>query len=809
VSGNILTFGTSGPPEITEVHAMNADQSSVAVEANVNPSGFQSNYYFEWGPTAAYGSRTPASGFEPSVGSGNQPVRVSTQFSGLSPGATYHYRVVATNSVGRSVSPDHKLETLDACGLPDHRCLELVSPPDVGPVAAPGETSNEELPFQAAMRPGALIYSVINGLPGTTKGAAVLYEATRSAAGWSSAQYSPPILDRNQTVGNASKTAYTNGISSELGCGFVTTTQFLPGTDARARAILEAGGSNLYRRNPDGSYTLITELPPQNLRLAEELTEGLLLYEVFGFSEDCGKVVFSSPFRYPGVPAVRVTYPSVSETFLYEWNEGSIRSLAAVPGPGGTEVEVAPSSPSAGGPLILAGGPGTNGVSQDGARVFFTAERQIGSNLEEIGKQGVFVREGGEGGSTRDISQSTTSVPDRGAVFQYASDDGARVFFTANYGLTNAPSNGPANINCASGTPQKPEVPCDLYEYNLAKPTGERLTDLSATTDPGSPDGGEVLKVIGASADGSHVYFLARGQLVPGSGPTATENEAAHTVSVYGEQGGVIDFAGVVSEAEVGERASAHVSPDGRYLMYQTTADVTGYMSGGRGEVYLYDAGAPSGDQKIICVSCRQDGRHSLNPIERPPLGTIDRQNPFHPRMALVERDGEALVFFVSRDRLATGATEGVLSLYEWSHGQVFHIASEPPGLTGPPEEATRTLDSYITFAGASADGTDLYFAAPGKLTWEDPDEGKSVYDARIEGGRPEPAAAPSPCRPNEEGSCAGSGSALGAAVPSPSTQSFSGPGNSKQKKHHKKKHHKKKHHKKKHNANRDRRTGK
>ena len=56
----------------------------------------------------------------------------------------------------------------------------------------------------------------------------------------------------------------------------------------------------------------------------------------------------------------------------------------------------------------------------------------------------------------------------------------------------------------------------------------------------------------------------------------------------------------------------SRVSPNGRYLLFQTRANVTGYESGGSYEAYLYDANG--GSQGTTCVSCRQDGQPSVGP---------------------------------------------------------------------------------------------------------------------------------------------------------------------------------------------------
>ncbi len=757
INGTSVTKPNSfslGVPEITEVRARDASQSSVMLEAKVNPRGFLASYRFEWGPTATYGHRVPAD-IEPTAG-GVAPVLLAAELSGLEPGTIYHYRVVTANSQGPVMSPDHEAETLDSCGLPDQRCLELVSPRNVGPVAQAGLISDEELFFQAAQSSGLLAYNIANGLPDATKGAQVLYQASRGVDGWASTQVSPPILERNETKGPASRTAKTLGLSTDLSCGIVASNQLLS-PDPATRLVIEAGGSNLYRRNADGTYTAISSLAPENTDeiVGDEGIEGR--YGLAGFSRTCQKVVFSSSFRYPGVAGVMP-----GET-LYEWNEGTLRSAGFVPGTGG-EVAV---------PAIAGSGAAySNAVSEDGRRVFFTAERQLSSNPAEVGKTGVFVRENGT--VTRDLSLSETPTADEGAKYQYATPDGSRVFFVANAGLT------------VTASP----VGKDLYEYNLET---DELTDLTATTESG---GAQVAGVLGASRSGSTVYFAASGKLVPHKGSTLAENESAKTLSIYGETDGIVSYVGAARSDEItnglttvdAARLTSRVSADGRFLSFETRANVTGYVSGGVAEAYLYDADSGSS----VCLSCRQDGLPSISPPGNDPFSTtLEKGNRFHQRNWLTERGGKPVVFFTSFDQLAPGAVAGQANLYEWSHDQVFFVSTEPLGGTSVNQGVGRV---HIEFAGANQDGTDLYFTTPSSLTWEDGDDRWSMYDARVGGGFAQPPAGPGPCNTLAEGGCNGPASAPPPS-PAPGTSTFTGPGNKKHKKHqkHKKNHHKKK----------------
>lgn len=772
--GEELTFTTLGAPRFTELRARDADQSSVTIEAKVNPSGFGTSYHFEWGTSTAYGNEVPAE-YEPFIGSGTEPVLVKAKLKGLSPGTVYHYRLVATNKAGTASSSDQEAETLDSCGLPDGRCFEMVSPREPGQVASPGTAEgNLEMHFQAGDSAGLMAYIIEAGLPNSTSGSEVLYRSARETSGWNATQLSPPITSLNQT--GSAHSGRVRFLSPDLSCGATEANTPLT-DDPGPQYMFDAGGTNLYRRNSDGSYTAITKLPP-------EKADPSGAYRVLGLSNDCSKVVFASTNTYPGVPGA-------GEERLYEWEEGTLRSVGFVPGPNGEEAVVARS----GAPENSA-----NLVSEDGSRVFFSANRKESPNPEEVGAGGIFVRE--DGTTTRDVSQSTTATPDQGATYEYATPDGSRAFFTANAGLTAESS--------SEGT--------DLYEYDLESST---LTDLSVGQGPG---GARVAGFVGASRDGLHVYFAARGQLVPGQGRTFAQNQKQHSYSIYGAVDGEVSFAGTITEGDLSAVAvdrlnqwTSRVSPNGRYLMFESSVDNTGYQGGGAAEVFLYDSEA-DGEEPTVCVSCRQDGQPSANTFTLLRDGfTANASNPMRPEdepRSLVLVNGKPRVFFTSGDALAPGAPapgSGSGSLYEWAHGQVFRVVSDEEGALVP----EGLLGTELNFAGASSDGTDLYFSSPETLTWEDTDGRFSVYDARVAGGFPQPPPPPANCDAQAEGSCQGP-PAPAPATPAPESSTFNGPGNPKPKakkhKKHRKHHGRKKHHhskKRARHANNDRRVGK
>ncbi len=768
VFGKALNFTTIGVPLITNVRAGDADQSSATLEADIDPQGSPTSYSFEWGSATSYDHSVPIAVGTP-IGSGMAPVHVSVQIAGLAVASRYHYRVVANSGLGAAASPDETLETLDSCGLPEGRCFELVSPRDTGPVDLPAQHGGlAEMHVQAADRSGSLAYVSETGLPTATKGAEVLARSDRGPDGWVSTQLSPELTRQNEQSGGASVSSSYIALNEELSCGVVSSNQLLTHDDPAASAAVEGGGANLYRQNADGSYTAITRLAPEN----PEFGLGPIgsfngSLSVFGMSNDCGTIVFSSHYRYPGVASV----PGQGEQ-LYEWHEGSLQPLGFVPASGGGETLVSAYTGVKG-----AGPATTNFVSADGSRVFFSAKRQVGLNSAEVGTQGVFVSESsGNGDHTRDISLSQTSVPDTGATFQFATKDGSRAFFLAGTGLT--PAGKGAESTCE---PESGEG-CNLYEYNLETNV---LIDLSASEESG---GGAVVGFIGASEDGSHVYFAARGELVPGRGRSFAENKVDGSYSIYGEENGKISYVGVIAEGRasreavtVGTAQTSKVSADGRFLLFESTAVVTGYAPGGLArEAYLYDSGANA--DPTVCISCRPDGKPSLSLAENYRLGNSElvSRSPSTPRQ-LVVREGRPIVFFNSFDSLAPGAEEGANNVYEWAHGQVFLIATTPEGLEANLNSATgdRSNLQVVLSLGANKDGTDAYFFTPQTLNWEDGDERYSVYDARIGGGFPEPPPAASPCNADEEGSCQSS-SASPPGIAGPASSAFAGPDNPK-----------------------------
>lgn len=108
VVGPEETCSTTAPkPAIVEAESSaQVTQTTATINAAVNPNGLQSIYTLEIGTDTNYG--TPTFG---ELGSGTEAVQLGFALTGLLPGTTYHYRIVALNEDGTTFGPDQTFTT--------------------------------------------------------------------------------------------------------------------------------------------------------------------------------------------------------------------------------------------------------------------------------------------------------------------------------------------------------------------------------------------------------------------------------------------------------------------------------------------------------------------------------------------------------------------------------------------------------------------------------------------------------------------------------------------------------------------------
>src|SRR5947207_1403896 len=86
----------------TLLSAQAGEAATAPLNGTVNPSSRSTSWYFEYGTSTSYGTKTPSA----NAGSGTSPVPVAAQVTGLQTGRTYHFRVVATSDAGTSRGAD-------------------------------------------------------------------------------------------------------------------------------------------------------------------------------------------------------------------------------------------------------------------------------------------------------------------------------------------------------------------------------------------------------------------------------------------------------------------------------------------------------------------------------------------------------------------------------------------------------------------------------------------------------------------------------------------------------------------------------
>ena len=96
------TFVTSAAPTVTTKAASSVQDTTATLNGSVNPNGQATTVYFEYGTSTSYGTKTPAV----SAGAGTAAKSMSAAVTGLIGGATYHFRLVATNVTGTIAGAD-------------------------------------------------------------------------------------------------------------------------------------------------------------------------------------------------------------------------------------------------------------------------------------------------------------------------------------------------------------------------------------------------------------------------------------------------------------------------------------------------------------------------------------------------------------------------------------------------------------------------------------------------------------------------------------------------------------------------------
>lgn len=106
-SDQTVTLPTASAPTATTAAASAVDPTTATLNAAVTPNFADAAVTFQYGLTDSYGTTTASQ----DAGAGGTPVALAAALTGLEPDTTYHYRVVATNSVGTTDGSDRTFTT--------------------------------------------------------------------------------------------------------------------------------------------------------------------------------------------------------------------------------------------------------------------------------------------------------------------------------------------------------------------------------------------------------------------------------------------------------------------------------------------------------------------------------------------------------------------------------------------------------------------------------------------------------------------------------------------------------------------------
>jgi plastocyanin len=102
-----ITVTTPGAPTASTGTASSIGETEATLQGSVNPDSKATTYFFEYGTTEGYGTKTS----EESAGEGSAAKAASALVESLTPGTIYHYRLVAENSAEKVFGADRTFTT--------------------------------------------------------------------------------------------------------------------------------------------------------------------------------------------------------------------------------------------------------------------------------------------------------------------------------------------------------------------------------------------------------------------------------------------------------------------------------------------------------------------------------------------------------------------------------------------------------------------------------------------------------------------------------------------------------------------------
>jgi hypothetical protein len=633
-------------------------------------------------------------------GGKNGPVSVEAHLEGLTIGATYHFRIFATNAAGTASSPDRTfVPTLapppPGCAneqlrkesgslpLPECRAYELVTAGIESEREGSSTNFSDFAPGGDVVVYGSAASNIANSGTGSVTGAlgGGLYAARRTAAGWETIPNlnGPPgtsPFSAPEFIDGGLGTVNTHFSADYLSSIWVTHKQGDPG---------ETHFGSPYLRKPDGSFHRIGDILPYGASVEDTFA---------GASADLSHVFYNSyPLFDPGFsnpyPGHVVEYVGTGSEPRQVDLDNSGNSIIGCADP-------------------LGRGTLANAVSTDGSTIIVSVRGGCGGGSPPARE--VWARADGTTSYEVSASQCTRTAADSGgacnapadATFVAATPDGSRVFFTTTQQLVNGDTDQTNDVY-ACDIPAGPQVP-----VGKANPCAA-LTEVS-----GAATEARVESVLNTSEDGSTAYFFSPAVLATNKdafGEPALSSD--HNLYVWRQDAAHPDGQ-TVFVGRTGTVQAAQSGSDGRYLVLNTSGSLVETDTDSAADVYRYDAVTGEMIRVSTAISGAGGNGEGFDTAIPGPVVSGEQGRAFNQRPA-VSAAGDRIVF-TTKEGLSPLDGNDASDVYLWSSGHIYLISGGSVG-------------HGAKNAAIDGSGRDIYF------TSEDGD----VYDARTGGGFPSP----------------------------------------------------------------------
>lgn len=390
------TFRTLLVAPTVQTHAASSVTSTSAVlNGTINASGGATTYHYEYGTTPDYGSRAPVS-TEAVGGSGRTDRSFPRPITGLQPGTTYHFRLVATNDAGTTAGADRTFTT--ATAVAPARAYEQVTPTDKqhGAVtttkgflaAADGSGINYVMDEAASSAPSSVMAPRMTSL--------------RGPVGWLDWKATDPPLGTQRPI----TTSTTLAVSGDFNHALVA-------TDRKLTPDGTQGVANLYVKDlATGAYSLVGTS-----------TQPGALAGIIGGNQNNTYIAGAPDFSWVVFQGLAPFLPGAAPQALYRWSaSGGLSVASRLPGT---------DAPATGNLALMdiSAGP-TPLVSEDGSAMTFA----VASN-----EVGVYRRASGVTTALSVSRDGGPTTPHAGTALGI-SRDGGSVLFTSDHLLAGAPA---------------------------------------------------------------------------------------------------------------------------------------------------------------------------------------------------------------------------------------------------------------------------------------------------------------------------------------------------------------------------------